>query len=137
MPAKHWQRVRTPLRGPEGEKPPEKRTRDLPAGLFLVELLSLALRDTADDVGLDGTEREHGGRAGLGGQVADRDRERRCRRDVAVESELWRGTTTVSYTISARSSRSSCQRRIYLAVVQVTLEDDEVRLGEVEEQIRS
>lgn len=65
-----------------------ERTRDLPARLLLIELLGLALRDAANNVRLDRPEREHGRRTGLGREVADRDVERRGRRDVAIEGEL-------------------------------------------------
>lgn len=86
-------------------------TRDFPTLFSLVELLGLVGRETDDDVTLDRAERQDGRRARLRREGSDRHRERRRRRRVAVVSEL--------------------------AVIQVALEDDEVGIGEVEEEIRS
>ena len=86
-------------------------TRNFPTLFTLVELLGLVGRETDDDITLDRAERQDGRRARFRREGSDRHRERRRRRRVAVVSEL--------------------------AVVQVALEDDEVGIGEVEEEIRS
>lgn len=51
---------------------------------------------------------------------------------MAVESELETRETRSASSAADRNSRPS---EVYLAVVEVTLEDDEVGLGEVQEQI--
>ena len=83
--------------------------RDLPSGLVLVELLADTRGDTDHDVRLDRSERGHGRRARLRGERADRNVEGRVERGVAVVREF--------------------------SVVEVSLENNQVRLGEVLEQI--
>lgn len=83
--------------------------RDLPSGFFLVELLPDSSRDAHDDVRLDGSEGADGGRTRFRRERADSNGEGSVERGVAVVSEF--------------------------AVVEVALEDDEVRLGEVLEEI--
>ena len=88
-----------------------KLTRDLPSFLGLVELLSLIRRDTYDDITLDGTEGEDRRSTGFRSERTDSHIERSRRRSVTIVSEL--------------------------AVVEISLEDDEIGIGEVKEEIGS
>ena len=84
---------------------------NLPSLLLLVQLLTDAIGNTNDNVRLDGTERDDGGSTRSAGEGSDRLGERSVVRVVTVVPEL--------------------------PVVQVSLEDDQVRGGELNEEIGS
>ena len=85
--------------------------RNLPSSLLLIQLLSNILRQTANDIRLDGSKTADSRRTGLASHGTDSLSERGCVRNVTIISQL--------------------------SVVQISLEDDEVRFVEVEEHVRS
>ena len=104
---------------------------DLPPLLLLVEALRelVAVRPEADDdVALDRAHAADPGRACGGRHRADRDLEVGRWRRSAVVRQLGRGGSVLD-------RRVVISRGAHLAMVQVALEDDEVRAREVEEQI--
>lgn len=99
-------------------------TRDLPSWLFLVELLSDTGWNTDDNVRLDGSERSDSGSSWLGSEGSDGGSERSIEGSVTIVSEF--------SCLSAYYPLKLVKR---LTVVEISLEDDQVGLGQVLEEI--